>query len=81
MRPWPILRRYLALADAEERAYWTGALLREANTRDVWLYGTPDEVRAQWSRLLRYLGRTRDRRAFLLGLERPVWPPSTARRA
>lgn len=75
------LRRHLASADDEERAYWTGALLREANTRDVWLYVTPDDVRGQWDRLLRYLGRTRDRWAFLLGLKAPVWPPAAARRA
>jgi hypothetical protein len=75
------LRRHLSSVDAEERAYWTGALLREANTRDVWLYVTPDDVRAQWDRLLRHLGRTRDRWAFLLGLKAPVWPPAAARRA
>ncbi len=75
------LRRRLASSDAEERAYWTAALLREANTRDVWLYVTPDDVRAQWGRLLRYLGRSRGRWAFLLGLETPTWPPAAARRA
>lgn len=75
------LRHHLASANPEERAYWTGALLREANTRDVWLYVTPDDVRAQWDRLLRHLGRTRDRWAFLLGLRPPVWPPAAARRA
>lgn len=32
------LREKLRSADEEERAYWLGALLREANTRDVWLY-------------------------------------------
>jgi hypothetical protein len=30
------LRRHLASPDPEERAYWLGALLREANSRDVW---------------------------------------------
>jgi hypothetical protein len=48
------LRSHLSSADPEERAYWSGALLREANTRDVWLYVTPDDVRAQRDRLLRY---------------------------
>ena len=74
------LRRHLASNDPEERAYWTGALLREANTRDVWLYVTPDGVRAQWARLTRYLGRSRERWAFLLGIEAPRWPPEAARR-
>ena len=35
------LRTHLHSTDAEERAYWTGALPREANTRDVWLFVTP----------------------------------------
>jgi hypothetical protein len=74
------LREYLASTDAEERAYWTGALLREANTRDVWLFTTPDEVRAQWSRLQRYLGRSRGMWAYLLGLEATAWPPEATRR-
>ena len=51
------LKEYLASSDLEERAYWMGALLREANTRDVWLFVTPDEVRALWPRLIRYLRR------------------------
>jgi hypothetical protein len=33
------LRRALDDADPERRAYFLGALLREANTRDVWLLG------------------------------------------
>ena len=75
------LRRHLASSDPQERAYWTGALLREANTRDVWLFVTPDEVVEQWDRLVRHLGRTRARWAYLLGLPAPVWPPEAARRA
>jgi len=39
------LRQRLASADAEERAYWMGALLREANTRDVWLFVEAGEIR------------------------------------
>ncbi len=69
------LRAHLASPDAEERAYWTGALLREANTRDVWVFVQPEDVRAQWPRLQRYLGRSRGLWAYLLGLEAPVWPP------
>lgn len=73
------LRRHLASGDVAERAYWLGALLREANTRDVWLYVTPAEVRQAWPSLLRHLGRTRSRWAWLLELPEPVWPPLAAR--
>jgi hypothetical protein len=75
------LRAHLAAADDDERAYWLGALLREANTRDVWLFVSPDEIRRDWPRLLRHLGRSRDMWAYLLGLPPPVWPPLEARRA
>ena len=74
-------RAHLRSEDAEERAYWTAALLREANTRDVWLFVSPAEVRAVWPRLLRYLGRTRARWAYLLGMESANWPPEAARGA
>ena len=63
------LRAHLASADLEEAGYWLGALLREANTRDVWLFTTPDAVRAQWPQVLRHLGRARERWAWLLGLD------------
>jgi hypothetical protein len=75
------LRRHLRCSDPDERAYWMGALLREANSRDVWLFVTPDEIRAEWPRLLRFLGRARARWAWLLGLPEPLWPPAEARRA
>jgi hypothetical protein len=74
------LRGHLASNDAEERAYWTGALLREANTRDVWLFVTPADVRDQWARLQRHLGRSRERWAYLLGLEASPWPPAATHR-
>jgi hypothetical protein len=67
------LRAHLVSPDADERAYWTGALLREANTRDVWLFVTPDDVRAQWPRLQRHLGRSRGLWAYLLGLKVSAW--------
>ncbi|MDZ4693502.1 MAG: hypothetical protein SGI86_00010 [Deltaproteobacteria bacterium] len=51
-----VLRKNLHDPDPAVRLYWMGALLREANTRDVWLYVTPDEIRAAWPHLLRYLG-------------------------
>ncbi len=75
------LRAHLASTDEEERAYWMGALLREANTRDVWLFVEPDEIHALWPRLVRYLGHARSMWAFLLGLPEPTWPPTEARRA
>ncbi len=74
------LRAHLRAAEAEEVAYWLGAVLREANTRDVWSFTTPDEIRRRWPDLLRYLGRTRERWAWLLDLD-PTWPPPEAERA
>lgn len=61
-------RKELATGDPERRAYFMGALLREANTRDVWLYVTPDEVRQMWDHVQRHLGTSRAMWAFLLGL-------------
>ena len=75
------LKARLRSPRAEERAYWLGALLREANTRDVWLFTTVDEIRTQWDQVLRHLGKSREMWAWLLGLPRPVWPPLEARRA
>ena len=60
------LKEHLAASDPEERAYWMGALLREANRRDVWLFVNTDEIRALWPRLIRYLGRSRQMWAWLL---------------
>jgi len=73
-------RKLLRSTDEEVRAYWMAALLREANTRDVWLFVKPEAVRADWSRLLRYLGRARDMWAYLLGLD-ASWPPGEPPRA
>jgi len=70
------LKQHLASPDPEARAYWMGALLREANTRDVWLFVDADEIRALWPLLIRYLGRSRSMWAWLLQLPRPEWPPS-----
>jgi hypothetical protein len=69
------LKDYLRSPDLEERAYWMGALLREANTRDVWLFVNAGEIRALWPRLIRYLGRSRSMWAWLLELPPPEWPP------
>ncbi len=72
------LEAHLRAPDLEERAYWMGALLREANTRDVWLFVSPEQIRDLWPRLLRYLGRSREMWAWLLGLPAPEWPPKRA---
>jgi len=69
------LKEHLTSSDPEERAYWMGALLREANTRDVWIFVDPAAIRALWPRLVRYLGRSRQMWAWLLKLPPPQWPP------
>lgn len=74
------LRAHLASPDPAHAAYWLGALLREANTRDVWLFTSPDDVRRLWPHVLRHLGRSRERWAWLLGCD-PTWPPLGARGA
>ncbi len=74
-------RRQIAADDPNERAYWLGALLREANSRDVWLFVQPFELRALWPRLVRHLGRSRPMWAWLLGVQDLPWPPPEARRA
>ena len=65
--------------DVTVRAYWLGALLREANTRDVWRYTTPATIRVMWPQVVRHLGRTRAMWAWLLDIDsgRQAWPPST----
>jgi hypothetical protein len=75
------LKRYLRSEDPEERAYWMGALLREANTRDVGLFTNKEEIVANWPRLIRYLGKSRDMWAWLLDLPQPEWPPAEAKAA
>ena len=75
------LKLRLESDDVEERAYWMGALLREANSRDVWVFVTPDDVREMWSHLIPYLGRAREMWTWLLGLPTIEWPPAEARRA
>lgn len=72
------LRRHLRDADVERRAYWMGALLREANSRDVWPFVTRDDIAAIWPHLTRHLGKTRARWAWLLDLPELPWPPPEA---
>jgi hypothetical protein len=75
------LKEHLVSPDPEERAYWMGALLREANTRDVWLFVKTLEIHALWPLLIRYLGRSRSMWAWLLELPPPEWPPLSRIRA
>ncbi len=74
-------KEHLVSPDPEERAYWMGALLREANTRDIRLFVETDEIRALWPRLVRYLGHSREMWAWLLELPVPEWPPRSQIRA
>lgn len=69
------LRDHLRDPAVDVQAYWLGAVLREANTRDVWLFTTVDEIRSLWPRLWRHLGHSGERWAFLLDLPAP--PPMT----
>jgi hypothetical protein len=68
-------RDHLRDPDPERRAYWLGALLREANTRDVWIFTTPGTIRELWPYLIRHLGRSRAMWAYLLDLDDQQWPP------
>ncbi len=74
------LREHLASGDPAVRGYWLGALLREANSRDIWLFATVDQLRGDWAHVLRHLGRARARWAWLLDMP-GVWPPPEARDA
>jgi hypothetical protein len=53
-------RKLIHHPEVETRAYWIGSLLREANTRDVWSFVAPAEVRDLWPALVRHLGRKRE---------------------
>jgi len=75
------LKRRLSSDDLETKAYWMGALLREANTRDVWLFVTTEQIREMWPHLIPYLGRARAMWAWLLDLPPAEWPPAEARSA
>jgi hypothetical protein len=63
------LRQRLVDPHPAVRGYWLGALLREANSRDVRLYTTPHDLRANWPHVERHLGRERERWAWLLRVE------------
>jgi hypothetical protein len=71
-------KEFLASNDVGTRAYYLGASLREANTRDVWIFTTPDTVKLHWRELNRYLGKSRERWAYLLDMPVLAWPPKDA---
>jgi hypothetical protein len=53
------LGQHQASDDPERAAYYLGALLREANARDVWQFTTLEQVRALWPKVARHLGESR----------------------
>lgn len=65
------LRAHLAASDPRDQAYWLGALLREANSRDVWLFTSPEQIRALWPYVWRHLGKSRALWCYLLDLDPP----------
>ena len=64
-------RQRLARGTPSERAYWLGALLREANTRDVWLFTSVREITELWPLVYRHLGKSKNLWSFLLRLSPP----------
>jgi hypothetical protein len=64
-------RRELRSSDREIADYYLAALLREANTRDVWLFVTPAQIRERWNGIARGLGKSRAMWAFLLDIDDP----------
>lgn len=68
-------RQRLAQGSPSERAYWLGALLREANTRDVWLFTSVREITELWPLVYRHLGKAKDLWSFLLRLPPPEATP------
>lgn len=64
-------RQRLAHGSPAERAYWLGALLREANTRDVWLFTSVREITELWPLVYRHLGKSKSLWSFLLRLSPP----------
>jgi len=68
------LRAALASDEARTRGYFLGALLREANSRDVWLFTNPEAIRRDWEWILPHLGRSRKMWGWLLDMS-AEWPP------
>jgi hypothetical protein len=70
-------RDHLVDPDPATRGYWLGALLREANSRDVWVFTDVDTLRREWPFVLPHLGRSRAMWAWLLDMD-GEWPPRAA---
>ncbi len=58
--------------DPEVRAYLLGKLLRQARPEDVERFVSDDQIRAIWSSMERYLGRSREYWRARLGMPRSV---------
>jgi len=65
-------REILAEDDVEARAYLIGKLMRQAKPDDVFQFVTVSDIRADWPRIERYLGKTRPFWTWLL----EQWPES-----
>lgn len=61
------LRRTLRTSDASMRAHWIAHVLREARYEDVWKFVTPGDIREDYPRIRRHLGRARPFWDFLIG--------------
>ena len=59
------LKQKLASASEQERIRLLGKILREARDRDVWKFTTPREVRKDWAKISKHLGRRREFWKFL----------------
>jgi len=59
-------RRRLSEGSPTQRAYLLGKLLRQARPDDVFTFVTPARLRAEWSSLEPYLGKSREFWRWLL---------------
>jgi len=59
-------RKRLRDPDPEVRAYFVGKLMRQAKPDDVFSFVSVREIEAEWVRIDRYLGKTREFWRWLL---------------
>ena len=59
------LKEKLKSASEPERHRLLGKILREARDTDVWKFTSPQEVRQNWPKLLKHLGKKREFWEFL----------------
>ena len=52
------LSERIASEDKEVRGYWLGTVMRQAKPDDALQFASPREMRADWSSVAPYLGRT-----------------------